>query len=76
MLWNHWSDLVNTQESYDAEYVVVLELLLAMKNQTHSPDYSKWASNYSMVKIDAKDFKVRHFLDNAVLAEKIEVLCE
>jgi len=43
-----------------------------MKNQTHSPDWSKWASNYSMVKTE--DFKVRQFLDNAVLAEKIEVL--
>jgi hypothetical protein len=73
-LWNRWSDLVNMQESYDAEYVAVLELLLVMKNQTHSPDWSKWASNYSMVKSDAKDFKVRQFFDNAVLAEKIEVL--
>ena len=43
-----------------------------MKNQTHSPDWSKWASNYSMVKTE--DFKVRQFLDNAVLPEKIEVL--
>jgi len=62
------------QESFDAEYVVVLELLLAMKYQTHSPDWSRWASNYSMVKTEAKDFKVRQFLDNAVLPEKIEVL--
>mmetsp|Transcript_100833 Transcript_100833/g.162666 ORF Transcript_100833/g.162666 Transcript_100833/m.162666 type:complete len:177 (-) Transcript_100833:2100-2630(-) len=75
-LWNRWSDLVNMQESFDAEYVAVLELLLAMKNQTHSPAWSKWASNYSMVKTEAKDFKVRQFLDNAVLAEKIEVLSE
>jgi len=73
-LWNRWSDLVNMQEFFDAEYVAVLELLLAMKNQTHSPDWSKWASNYSMVKTEAKDFKVRQFFDNAVLAEKIEVL--
>ena len=58
------------QESFDAEYV----LLLVMKNQTHSPDGSKWASNYSMVKTEAKDFKVRQFLDNAALAEKIKVL--
>ena len=74
MLWNRWSDLVNMQESFNAEYVAVLELLLAMKNQTYSPDWSKWARNYSMVKTEAKDFKVRKFLDNAVLAEKIEVL--
>jgi hypothetical protein len=73
-LWNRWSDLVNMQEFFDAEYVAVLELLLAMKNQTHSPDWSKWASNYSMVKTEAKDFKVRQFLDNAALAEKIKVL--
>jgi len=73
-LWNRWSDLVNIQESYDAEYVVVLKLLLTMKNKTHSPDWSKWASNYSMDKTKAKDFKVRQFLVNTVLAEKIEVL--
>ena len=45
-----------------------------MKNQTHSLDWSKWASDYSMVKTEAKDFKVRQFLDNAALAEKIKVL--
>jgi hypothetical protein len=73
-LWNRWSDPVNVQETYDAEYVAVLELLLVMKNQTHSLVWNKWASNDSMVKTEAKGFKVRQFLDNAVLAEKIEVL--
>jgi len=69
--WYCWSHLGNVQESYDAEYVAVFELFLAMKNQTHYPDWSKWASNYYMVKTNVKDFRLGNFFTMRFLLRRL-----